>query len=100
MQINIAPDSPRAAARANTREAARMVRQRPTGRTIGGWIADRVGRGVSMTLCPTCLPKFDARAHGYSKASRPPFHNGVNAQCDACRTATRCAFLIPEGLTT
>lgn len=96
--INIAPDSPKARNIAWTREAERMVRERPAGRTVGGWMADRVAMGKNVTLCPTCRPKFAERAHGYREAKHPPFHNGVNAKCDGCRTPTRCAFLIPKGL--
>ena len=96
--INIAPDSPRARGQAWTRDAERMVRQKPASRTVGGWIADRVGQGKNVTLCPTCRPKFAERAHGYREAKHSPFHKGVDAKCDACRTFTRCAFLIPERL--
>lgn len=83
------PDSDR-------RRAAAMTihgHGRPSGRTAGGWIADKVGLQQCVVLCDFCVHRFNPRRLGYELFRRTT----VNAFCDDCGShSSRAAAYIHQ----
>lgn len=55
---------------------------RPAKRLPGAWIDDLAALGKTIALCPTCMPKFNARAYNYTHKPNLPF---VADRCDGCK---------------
>ena len=53
---------------------------RPSGRTAGGWIADKIGLQKCVVLCDFCVHKFNPRRVGYELYRRTT----MNAFCADC----------------
>lgn len=70
------PDTPQRRAAAFTLHG----HGRPSGRTAGGWIADRIGLRQCVVLCDFCVHKFNPRRVGYELYRRTT----MNAFCDDC----------------
>ena len=55
----------------------------PRGQSAGSYVLDRADLLKALTLCDTCLPKFDSRRAGYVTKSNLPF---VQGRCDGCQS--------------
>ena len=53
---------------------------RPSGRSPGGWIADKIGLRQCVVLCDFCVSKFNPARVGYELYRRTT----INAFCDDC----------------
>lgn len=53
-----------------------------SGQMAGTYISDLVALQKTVLLCPTCLPKFDAKRAGYVNAPSMPHCIG---KCDGCK---------------
>lgn len=63
------------------------------------WLFDLVALQKCVYLCYDCDRKFEPGRHGYMKAAKPPFRNGVIAHCDWCRTQNaKCSMFVTEGI--
>ena len=60
---------------------AGMSRGRRRGRLPGGHIDDRAALRKAISLCRSCLPKFNRRAYDYTTKPDLPF---VRGRCDGC----------------
>lgn len=81
---------------ARRRTLALASQGRRSGRTAGGFIADKVALGRTVCLCGLCESKFDARRHDYAKAMRPPLDRGAIGRCDGCKAPfADCKVFLP-----
>jgi hypothetical protein len=66
---------------------------RPSGRTAGGWIADKIGLQKCVVLCDFCVHRFNPRRAGYELYRRTT----INAFCQDCgQLSTRAAAYIHQ----
>jgi hypothetical protein len=64
-------------------------------RLPGGLVADLADTQKMIQLCPTCRPKFSARANRYERWRS----SWVIGPCDACQAMSRhCEAFIPQAL--
>jgi len=69
---------------------------RPSGRAAGGWIADFVGLGRCVMLCPADVHKFNPRKHHYEVWRRDLYSV---ARCDDCNQIShKIRTFIPQAL--
>ena len=73
------------------RLAAGLARGRRPGRLPGGHVIDLADLKKAITLCDTCITKFNAKAHDYTTKSNLPF---VRGRCDGCGNMSQRAHLL------
>lgn len=54
----------------------------PRRQSAGSYVLDRVDLKKAVTLCRSCLPKFDARRYQYATKRNLP---RVRGRCDGCQ---------------
>jgi hypothetical protein len=73
------------------RLAAGVAPGRRPGRLPGGHVADRADLRKAITLCDSCLPKFNAASAEYVTKDNLPFVQGA---CDGCQRFTPRGHLL------
>jgi len=78
--------------------AARAAQSRGKRSTLsrGAWLADLTALRKAITLCFRCAARWNARENGYQAAQVVPGWNLCQAECDGCKTETRCTFFKPQ----
>lgn len=63
----------------------------PKGQSAGSFVLDRADLKKAITLCSSCLPKFNTRSTGYITKRNLPF---VQGRCDGCQTFVNRGHLL------
>lgn len=62
----------------------------------GSWLADLAALEKAITLCDSCVRKWNPASYGYVAKDLWPGQKFVLGECDACGCRSQCTLMLKE----